>query len=130
MGIVASTGGLASEDLAFEFHLAGGDTRIGVVAYGEFTLSPPTLAGDYNKNGTVDAADYTIRKDAFGSTTELAADGNNNGVIDAADYTVWKDDFGNSATNVSVSTVPEPCALSLSLMAAGMLLGSTRRQRC
>ena len=48
------------------------------------------LAGDYNKNGAVDAADYTVWRSSFGSTSNLDADGNNNGVIDAADYVVWK----------------------------------------
>ncbi|MEZ6099916.1 MAG: choice-of-anchor L domain-containing protein [Pirellulaceae bacterium] len=51
---------------------------------------------DYNNNGVVDAADYTVWKDSFGQSVPpgTGADGNVNGVIDAADYTVWKDDFG------------------------------------
>ncbi|MCA9188306.1 MAG: hypothetical protein KDA99_21910, partial [Planctomycetales bacterium] len=51
------------------------------------------LLGDYNKNGVVDAADYTVWKDNFGSTSSLDADGNGNGTVDAADYTIWKDNF-------------------------------------
>ncbi|MCA9189180.1 MAG: hypothetical protein KDA99_26325, partial [Planctomycetales bacterium] len=60
------------------------------------------LPGDYNGNGIVDAADYTVWKDNFGSDTELAADGNEDGVVNAADYTIWKDNFGqtNSVTQV------------------------------
>ena len=51
---------------------------------------------DYNGNGEVDAADYTVWKDSFGMSVPpgSGADGNGNGVIDAADYTIWKDDFG------------------------------------
>ncbi|MEM6855626.1 MAG: hypothetical protein AAF593_14560, partial [Planctomycetota bacterium] len=65
------------------------------------------LAGDYNLNGEVDAADYTVWADSFGSTTDLAADGNGDGVVDAADYTIWADNFGaGSATAPAV--VPEP----------------------
>ncbi|MCA9186179.1 MAG: hypothetical protein R3E01_00030 [Pirellulaceae bacterium] len=73
-------------------------------------LTPNDLLGDYNRNGVVDAADYTVWKDNFGSSTELAADGNGNGLIDAADYTVWKDNFGNAAGNAVSSMVPEPAS--------------------
>ncbi|MCA9186996.1 MAG: hypothetical protein R3E01_05370 [Pirellulaceae bacterium] len=90
------------------------------------TVTP--LLGDYNKNGEVDAADYTIWKDNFGSTTSLDADGNANGEVDAADYTVWKDNFGATAgAAASVSSVPEPATGVLSLLSLLALAALRRR---
>ncbi|MCA9189241.1 MAG: hypothetical protein KDA99_26630, partial [Planctomycetales bacterium] len=67
------------------------EVRIGTT-FADVAPSPTlSLPGDYNKNGMVDAADYTVWKDNFGSTTSLDADGNGDGTVDAADYTVWKD---------------------------------------
>jgi hypothetical protein len=56
------------------------------------------LAGDYDCDLNVDAADYDFWKSHFGESTGpgLAADGNGNGVVDAADYSVWRDNLGNS----------------------------------
>ena len=72
------------------------------------------LQGDYNGDGSVNAADYTVWADNFGSTTLLAADGNGNGVIDAADYTLWADNFGStSAANLGLPNIPEPGTLAL-----------------
>ncbi|MEM1027614.1 MAG: PEP-CTERM sorting domain-containing protein, partial [Planctomycetota bacterium] len=86
------------------------------------------LAGDYNGNGVVDAADYTVWADNFGSTSALAADGNGNGVVDAADYTIWADNFGTSAAaNQGLTMIPEPT--SLALLAAGVGLTASRRRR-
>jgi hypothetical protein len=52
------------------------------------------VSGDYNGDGSVDAADYTIWCDTLGRTgTRLAADGNINGRIDAGDFDVWKASF-------------------------------------
>jgi cyclophilin family peptidyl-prolyl cis-trans isomerase len=54
------------------------------------------LAGDYNMDGRVDAADYAVWRDNLGSTTALAIDGSGNGVVDADDYQVWRANFGES----------------------------------
>ncbi|MBB6429688.1 endonuclease/exonuclease/phosphatase family protein [Algisphaera agarilytica] len=84
------------------------------------------LAGDYNGNGVVDAADYTVWQDSFGSTVDLAADGNGNGVVDAADYTVWQDNFGSTSGGGSSVVIPEPGTVTL----VGLgLLGLSRRGR-
>jgi autotransporter-associated beta strand protein len=87
------------------------------------------LMGDYNHNGTVDAADYTLWRDTLGSTTNLAADGNANGVIDAGDYDVWKMHFGEQVLGSGASApqaVPEPA--SLSMLLAGVVTLLLRRR--
>ncbi len=82
-------------------------------------IPPIGVVGDYNGNAIVDAADYTVWRDSFGSTTNLAADGDSSGEIDAGDYTVWVNRFGESST--FSATVPEPTALLvLGMTAAGL----------
>jgi len=89
---------------------------------------PITLAGDYNGNGVVDAADYTVWQDNFGSMTSLDADGNGNGVVDAADYTVWQDNFGaTSAFDQGLVAIPEPTTAGL-LALLGSLTMIRRRK--
>jgi hypothetical protein len=53
------------------------------------------LLGDYNQNGVVDAADYSVWRDAMGQLgDELPTDGNGDGVVDSWDYRLWKSNFG------------------------------------
>lgn len=84
------------------------------------------LPGDYDLNGTVNAADYTVWKAAFNSTTSPFVDGNRNGLVDAADYTIWRDHLGQSFISGSASgesplAVPEPSTILLALVAATAL---------
>jgi hypothetical protein len=53
------------------------------------------LFGDYNNDGAVGAADYTVWRDTLGSTTDLRADGNGDLMVNQLDYDIWKDKFGN-----------------------------------
>ena len=78
------------------------------------TLLTPTVPGDYDASGIVDAADYDRWKAAFGSN-DLAADGNLDGVVDAADYTVWRNHVGIplGSGGVAGPIVPEPAAWNL-----------------
>jgi len=88
------------------------------------------VLGDYNLDGTVNAADYTVWQDTRGSTSNLAADGDGNGAIELADYDVWKTNFGYTAGSGSSSNaaVPEPISLLLliGLTAFGMIHRSLR----
>jgi fibronectin type 3 domain-containing protein len=60
-----------------------------------------SVLGDYNQDGTVGLADYTVWRDNLGSTVNVgsAADGNGNGTIDSADYAVWKTNFGSTSAS-------------------------------
>ena len=89
-----------------------------------YTLAtPPVIAGDYNGNGIVDAADYTVWRDTLGSHADLRANGDNSGasagVIDQADYTFWKSHFGSTGPGAgAAAAVPEPTTLGSAVVAA------------
>lgn len=64
------------------------------------------LPGDYNLDGSVDAADYTVWRDQLGQTAitpRAGADGDGDGVISQADYDVWRNNFGATAPPAAVS---------------------------
>jgi len=82
---------------------------------------PHIIPGDYNQNGVVDAADYTVWRKTLGqSVAELGtgADGNGNGAIEANDYTVWRANFGDTVAGSGSlsSSVPEPSGILLALV--------------
>lgn len=81
-------------------------------------LAGPALPGNYNGDGLVDAADYTVWRDADGAAGTLpfdGADGDGNGLVDAGDYAVWADNYGAAVTP---SPVPEPGGVLLLVAAA------------
>jgi hypothetical protein len=89
------------------------------------------LTGDYNHDGVVNAADYTIWRDTLGSTTDLRADGNNNGVIDQGDYDIWTANFGKTSNNGlgSGARVPEPQTVDLLVVGCVACLVTMRHAR-
>lgn len=54
--------------------------------------------GDYDFDGSVNSTDYDQWRDTFGSELDLSGDGNRNGIIDAADYTITRDQRAGSFT--------------------------------
>lgn len=88
-----------------------------------FAPASTPLAGDYNNNGKVDAADYVLWRNGGPLANETATPGS----ATAEDYTVWRSNFGNSGSGAglgSSAAVPEPSAfVGLCLLAtAGGLM--------
>ncbi|MGL4511905.1 MAG: lamin tail domain-containing protein [Lacipirellulaceae bacterium] len=97
---------------------AGGD----VGSPGFYTPAPGgPLVGDYNGDGAVNAADYTLWRDGGPLMNETASPGG----IDAADYQAWAANYGAGGAAV---TVPEPAGL-LATVAALVGAGKFRPRR-
>lgn len=88
------------------------------------------LAGDFNDDNVVDAADYVVWQKTMNSTVPLysGADGNGNARIDADDLNVWRKNFGRVGSGSGGSTgselpagVPEPGTAGLVGMALGLM---------
>ena len=105
-----------------------------LVHYGATSTFDPTqvvltdfvLSGDFNGNGTVDAADYVVWRNGLGTTYVQN------------DYNIWKANFGRtlgagSASLVSATSiaVPEPAGLCpLTMAALAISLVFSRSSRC
>jgi hypothetical protein len=76
-------------------------------------IAPVGVSGDYNNNGTVDAADYVVWRNA-GPADTLPND-TTPGTVNGADYDLWKSRFGATSGSGSLagSAVPEPSTVFL-----------------
>jgi hypothetical protein len=98
-----------------------------------FTLT--VAGGDYNRDGVVDAGDYTLWRKLYNPSLAVtpysSADGNGDGFINDADYDIWRSNIGNnrggSFGGGGSSTVPEPASMALILL--GMSVAVSRRRR-
>jgi hypothetical protein len=114
---ISDTGWIAGNGL-FDPDGAGGQA-----AYDRmFLLQLPPLAGDYNRNGIVDAADYVVWRNGLGAT------------YTQDDYNVWRSHFGQTAGSGAGAgaapvgaAVPEPATAALVPMAFVIVCANTRR---
>ncbi len=81
------------------------------------------LAGDYNRDGVVDAADYVVWRRTYGTSVTPfdGADGDGSGTVGDEDYPVWMTHFGDTSGSTAGATttlaaVPEPAGWVLALM--------------
>jgi hypothetical protein len=90
---------------------------------GVLSLAAAGLPGDYNQNGTVDAADYVLWRDNVGTTSTLPNDPLG-GTIGQAHYDQWRAHFGESASGggaIANAAVPEPgCGALVVMMLCGL----------
>jgi hypothetical protein len=100
------------EDLVFQYRLVTGELRTGFVNYIGIA---PGLAGDFNDDGKVDAADYVVWRKTDGSQ---------------AGYNAWRMNFGlntgSGASLAGAASVPEPATCSLACLI--LLLVAPRRR--
>ena len=93
------------------------DALNGTVTASDFLAG---LAGDYNADGIVDAADYTVWRDNVGAAPGTLLNDIDGGVIGQAQYDTWVANYGSSlSAHVSSqsSAIPEPSTLGIFVVA-------------
>jgi len=98
-------------------------------SYSTATSFATILPGDYNNNGVVDAADYSLWRANQGRSNTLANDAIG-GIIGQSQLDQWRAHFGQTAGSgsgaLASAAVPEPTTWSLMFLAA---VGAWTRQR-
>lgn len=121
--------GVEDPDLNFVYYNFANDAEVALPVL--FTINT-TLQGDFNDDGVVNLADYTLWRNNLGAASDSVINdaGDGSPGVTAGDYDIWKSNFGQSSVAVaglSTSTnVPEPCTWMLALLA---MLGLAYQRR-
>ncbi|WP_425399366.1 dockerin type I domain-containing protein [Aeoliella sp.] len=115
-----------AEDLSFVYTTGGLVVMEGTVRY-----VTGGVDADFNGDGTVNIADYTIWRNSLGATGITPydlGDADGDGNVTSTDYDLWKSNFGTgAAAAVATAQVPEPSSVALIAIAfAGVLLAGFR----
>ncbi|MCI0748817.1 MAG: PEP-CTERM sorting domain-containing protein [Verrucomicrobia subdivision 3 bacterium] len=103
--------GFGDPDFAWTVYID--NIRVGRVVAG--------VPGDYNEDGSVDAADYVVwRKASDLMLDDLPNDNDGDGPVGAAEYALWRENFGGPLPGggSSLGPVPEPASALLMILAA------------
>lgn len=111
LGVAWNTSSGPSDPLAFYYQTEDGGFQQGTVHFGALADVPQILAGDYNDDGFVNAADYSVWRDAEGTSATLPNDAIG-GVIGPAQYSQWTTNYGATSVSSAVAT-PEPMSIVL-----------------
>ena len=98
-------------------------------SFGRTFTTQSTLSGDFNADGRIDAADYTLWRDGL-DAIDYRADGNADGRLDQADREAWAAAYGGAeqAAAGAPASTPEPAAWLLATSVVGAAaLGRQRR---
>jgi T5SS/PEP-CTERM-associated repeat protein len=90
------------------------------------------LSGDYNGDGMVNLADYTVWRDSLGAPAGTLPNDVDGGVIDLDQYNTWRTNFGQTLETLASATerqIPEPASLSVLLFGAAACGSRWRRVR-
>ncbi|MEQ8847729.1 family 10 glycosylhydrolase [Botrimarina sp.] len=82
---------------------------------------------DFNGDGLVNAADYSVWRDTFASVTDLRADANGDGFVNALDYDLWSAGYGYLISQAV--SVPEPMSLAVAGLAVACRVAAPARRR-
>ena len=113
-----------------------GDTNAAMQAINAAAVAADPLFGDYNGNEVVDAADYTVWRDAVTAASATLLNDPTPGTVDESDFLYWRDHYGESLGSPSSAgaspspiAVPEPASAWLGAIAAVFMLACGTRQK-
>lgn len=90
-------------------------------------LSTTSLSADYNGDGVVDAADYTVWRDNW-LQFDAPGDGDGDGFVGNTDYPIWAEQYGSQLAPVALS-VPTPAGITCLAVALVQLAAPSWRVR-
>jgi hypothetical protein len=108
--------------------ISGGNDGLAIDDFTMGAAFAPGLAGDYNANGTVDAADYVVWRNNLNQAVTIPND-ITPGTVVAQDFIEWQNRFGFPFGPFGASTaVPEPATVLLALAACACVSGAVARR--
>jgi hypothetical protein len=88
------------------------------------------LAGDYDNNGVVDAADYTVWRDNIGESSSRLFNAGLTGVIGPSQYDTWQANYGSTFAAAALqgfTSTPEPAGILIAGVAFSVSAVLARR---